>query len=265
NHEGNRSHPGQCGNQIGAKFWEVVSDERGINSTGTYQGDSDLQLSTPTYRDLNHLISATMGGVTTCLCFPGQVSADLCKLAVDMVPFPHLHFFMPGFAPLQQHWALAVAELTQQVFHAKNIMAVCAPHHGGYLPMAAVFHARMSMKEVDEQVLNVQNKNSSYFMEWIPKNVETAVCDIPPHGLKMAVTIGHSTATQELCKCIPEQFTAMFHWKAFLHWRAGEGVDEMEFTEAESNMSHLTSEYQQYQDATTEEEEDFGEEAEEGA
>jgi hypothetical protein len=38
--------------------------------------------------------------------------------------------------------------------------------------------------------------------------------------------------------------------KAFLHWYTGEGMDEMEFTEAESNMNDLISEYQQYQDAT---------------
>ena len=35
---------GQCGNQIGAKFWEVISDEHGIDPTGTYHGDSDIQL-----------------------------------------------------------------------------------------------------------------------------------------------------------------------------------------------------------------------------
>jgi tubulin beta len=29
-------------------------------------------------------------------------------------------------------------------------------------------------------MLNIQNKNSSYFVEWIPSNVKTAVCDIPP-------------------------------------------------------------------------------------
>lgn len=53
------------------------------------------------------------------------------------------------------------------------------------------------MKEVDEQMLNIQNKNSSYFVEWIPSNVKTAVCDIPPRGLKMSATfIGNSTAIQ---------------------------------------------------------------------
>ncbi|MCJ8734156.1 hypothetical protein PDJAM_G00232190 [Pangasius djambal] len=380
---------GQCGNQIGAKFWEVISDEHGIDPTGSYHGDSDLQLdrinvyyneatggkyvpravlvdlepgtmdsvrsgpfgqifrpdnfvfgmgtlliskireeypdrimntfsvvpspkvsdtvvepynatlsvhqlventdetycidnealydicfrtlklTTPTYGDLNHLVSATMSGVTTCLRFPGQLNADLRKLAVNMVPFPRLHFFMPGFAPLtsrgsQQYRALTVPELTQQMFDAKNMMAACDPRHGRYLTVAAVFRGRMSMKEVDEQMLNVQNKNSSYFVEWIPNNVKTAVCDIPPRGLKMAATfIGNSTAIQELFKRISEQFTAMFRRKAFLHWYTGEGMDEMEFTEAESNMNDLVSEYQQYQDATAEDEGEFEEEGEE--
>uniref|UniRef100_A0A2I3TNI5 Tubulin/FtsZ GTPase domain-containing protein n=1 Tax=Pan troglodytes TaxID=9598 RepID=A0A2I3TNI5_PANTR len=35
---------GQYGNQIGAKFWEVISDEHAIDSAGTYHGDSHLQL-----------------------------------------------------------------------------------------------------------------------------------------------------------------------------------------------------------------------------
>lgn len=69
------------------------------------------------------------------------------------------------------------------------------------------------MKEVDEQMLNVQNKNSSYFVEWIPNNVKTAVCDIPPRGLKMSATfIGNTTAIQEIFKRISEQFTGTFNF-----------------------------------------------------
>lgn len=57
-------------------------------------------------------------------------------------------------------------------------------------------------------MMQVQNKNSSYFVEWIPNNVKTAVCDIPPRGLKMSATfIGNTTAIQELFKRISEQFT----------------------------------------------------------
>ncbi|CAM6000021.1 unnamed protein product [Sphagnum balticum] len=38
--EGKRANNGS----IGAKFWEVISDEHGIDPTGSYHGDSDLQL-----------------------------------------------------------------------------------------------------------------------------------------------------------------------------------------------------------------------------
>ena len=77
-------------------------------------------------------------------------------------------------------------------------------------------------EQVDEQMLNVQNKNSSYFVEWIPNNVKSSICDIAPKGLKMAATfVGNSTAIQEMFKRVSEQFTAMFRRKAFLHWYTG--------------------------------------------
>lgn len=199
-----------------------------------------------------------MSGVTTCLRFPGQLNSDLRKLAVNMVPFPRLHFFMVGFAPLTARGSAAyrastVAELTQQMFDSKNMMAASDPRHGRYLTVAAMFRGNVSMKEVDEQMMNVQNKNSAYFVEWIPNNVKTAVCDVAPRGFKMSATfVGNSTAIQELFKRISSQFSAMFKRKAFLHWYIGEGMDEMEFTEAESNMNDLVSEYQQYQEATAE-------------
>jgi tubulin beta len=110
-----------------------------------------------------------MSGVTTCLRFPGQLNSDLRKLAVNMVPFPRLHFFMVGFAPLtprgsHQFRALSVPELTQQMFDAKNMMAASDPRQGRYLTVAAIFRGKVSMKEVEEQMRSVQTKNSSYCM-----------------------------------------------------------------------------------------------------
>jgi len=230
-----------------------------------------LKLTTPTYGDLNHLVSAAMSGITCCLRFPGQLNSDLRKLAVNLIPFPRLHFFMCGFAPLtsrgaQQYRQLSVPELVQQMFDAKNMMCASDPRHGRYLTAACNFRGRMSTKEVDEQMLNVQNKNASYFVEWIPNNIKSSVCDIPPKGLKMSATfIGNTTAIQDMFKRVGEQFTAMFRRKAFLHWYTGEGMDEMEFTEAESNMNDLVSEYQQYQDATAEDDEFEDDEEEEEA
>ncbi|KAI8916727.1 tubulin beta-2A chain [Powellomyces hirtus] len=219
-----------------------------------------LKITSPAYSDLNHLVSTVISGITTCLRFPGQLNADLRKLAVNMVPFPRLHFFTVGFAPLtargsQAYSSLTVPELTAQLFDAKNMMAACDPRHGRYLTVSTIFRGKVSTKEVEQQMYNMQTKNSSYFVEWIPSNIKTAICDIPPRGLKMSATfIGNTTSIQEPFKRVQVQFSAMFRRKAFLHWYTGEGMDEMEFTEAESNMADLISEYQQYQDASAEEE-----------
>jgi tubulin beta len=218
-----------------------------------------LKLTNPSYADLNMLIANAITGTTCSLRFPGQLNCDLRKLAVNMVPFPRLHFFLVGYAPItskvsEDYRVLTVQELTTQAFDAKNMMCAADPRHGRYLTCAMMFRGIMSSKEVDDQMMNMVNKNSSYFVEWIPNNLKASICDIPPAGLQMSsVFVGNSTAIQEAWKRVADQFTLMFRRKAFLHWYTGEGMDEMEFSEAESNLNDLVSEYQQYQDATAEE------------
>lgn len=219
-----------------------------------------LKLASPSYNDLNHLVSSVMSGITCSLRFPGQLNADLRKLAVNLIPFPRLHFFLVGFAPLTSRTSaeftnITVPELTSQMFEARNMMAACDPRRGKYLTASAIFRGKIPTKDVDEQMLQLQQKNSPYFVEWIPNNIKSSVTDVPPKGHKMAVTfIGNSTAIQTIFKRIIQQFTAMFKRKAFLHWYTGEGMEEMEFTEAESNMNDLISEYQQYEEATANDE-----------
>lgn len=64
--------------------------------------------------------------------------------------------------------------------------------------------------------------------------------------------ISNHTGFMEDIKRNGEQFTSLLRRKAFLHWYTFDGMDEMEFTEAESNVNDLVSEMQQYQDATAE-------------
>ncbi|XP_070761258.1 tubulin beta-2b chain isoform X11 [Enoplosus armatus] len=147
---------GQCGNQIGAKFWEVISDEHGIDPTGTYHGDSDLQLDR-----INVYYNEASGGKYV----PRAVLVDLEPGTMDSVrsgPFG-------------------------QIFRPDNF----------------VFG------------------QSGAGNNWAK---------------------GHYTEGAELVDSV---------------------LDVMEFTEAESNMNDLVSEYQQYQDATAEEEGEFEEEGEE--
>lgn len=226
-----------------------------------------LKLQSPTYGDLNQLISTVMSGITCSLRFPGQLNSDLRKLAVNLVPFPRLHFFVVGFAPLasrstREFHRLSIPEITKQLFSRSNLMCAVDPTGGKYLCCSVMYRGRVSTKQIDEVLLNMQNKYWDSFVEWIPNNTQSILCDIPPKGLKLSGTfIGNSTSVRWMFNRVHEQFSAMFARKAFLHWYTGEGMEELEFTEAESNMQDLCGEYAQYETEEPAEPEDAASEA----
>merc|ERR1712060_369233 len=149
-----------------------------------------LKISNPSFGDLNHLVSSVMGGITCSLRFPGQLNSDLRKLGVNLIPFPRLHFFQIGFAPLNSpkstaYRKVSVGDLTQQIFQASNMMAAADPRNGRYLTASALFRGQVSTKDVEDEMLKVQNKNSAYFVEWIPNNIKSSVCNIAPRSLRL--------------------------------------------------------------------------------
>jgi tubulin beta len=214
------------------------------------------KISNPSHSDLNKLISQVMSGVTCGLRFPGQLNSDLRKMAVNLIPFPRLHFFITGIAPLggiaeQSFTNFTVNQLTQQMFDVNNMMAACDPRRGKYLAASCIFRgANISTKDVDDQMIQVQTKHADSFVPWIPNNIKSSICSVAQQGLKMSGTfVANSTSVQDLFKRIGTQFSHMFRRKAFLHWYIAEGMEEMEFTEAESNLNDLIQEYQQYGEA----------------
>ena len=67
---------GQCGNQVGNRFWEVISDEHGIDNNGLYCGDTDMQL-----ERINVYYNEASGGTYV----PRAVLVDLEPGALDAI------------------------------------------------------------------------------------------------------------------------------------------------------------------------------------
>ncbi|KAK6115212.1 hypothetical protein DH2020_007481 [Rehmannia glutinosa] len=304
---------GQCGNQIGSKFWEVICDEHGVDPIGKYKGDgssSDTQL-----ERINVYFNEASGGRYV----PRAVLMDLEPGTMDSIRSgPYGQIFRPdnfvfGQSGAGNNWAKGHytegAELIDSVLdvvrkEAENCdclqgFQVCHSLGGGTgSGMGTLLISKIREEYPDRMMLTfsvfpspkvsdtvVEPYNATLSVHQLVENADECmvldnealydicfrtlklstpscdVCDIPPTGLKMASTfIGNSTSIQEMFRRVSEQFTAMFRRKAFLHWYTGEGMDEMEFTEAESNMNDLVAEYQQYQDATADDEEDYEEE-----
>ncbi|CAN6286990.1 unnamed protein product [Urochloa humidicola] len=74
---GARPHLGR--KELDPILWILLDFRRGRRAGARVRGDENLheRLHDQQVGDLNHLISATMSGVTCCLRFPGQLNSDL--------------------------------------------------------------------------------------------------------------------------------------------------------------------------------------------
>jgi len=221
-----------------------------------------LKNNQPTYEELNNLIAQATCGITASIRFPGKLNGDLRKLGVNLVPFPRLHFFLISQAPLLSKKASAmtglnVRELTTQAYSARNFFSNVRPEDGKYMAASLTFRGGMSTQEVDDQLKQLNAKNADDFVEWIPNNLKSGIVEMAPRTSTMSVTfVANTTALKGIFQRLATQFGAMYRRKAFLHWYKGEGMDEMEFQEADKNVRDLITEYQDKQDATYEEEEE---------
>merc|ERR1712019_296774 len=95
------------------------------------------------------------------------------------------------------------------------------------------------------------------FVTWIPNNIKSSLIEVPPEGCDMSATfVANTTAIKGVFQRISAQFAKMYKRKAFLHWYKGEGMDEMEFQEADKNVRDLITEDQDKQDAVVDLEDD---------
>merc|ERR1712102_243731 len=102
----------------------------------------------------------------------------------------------------------------------------------------------------DDEIAKIQAKMQDDFVQWIPNNIKSSIIDVAPEGIEMSGTfVANTTAIKGVFQRISAQFAKMYRRKAFLHWYKGEGMDEMEFQEADKNVRDLITEYQDKQDA----------------
>jgi len=233
-----------------------------------------LKKKTVEYAVLNKLIAKVTCGITSSIRFPGMLNGDLRKLGVNLVPFPRLHFFLCSFAPLHsqdssQHTAINVKELTSQAISARNYYCNVKPEDGKVLACSFVFRGKgVKSADVDNQMNTLQDHASKLpFVEWIPNNIKSGICSVSGEDKNNAnamncTTIQNTTALKGIFQRLATQFGAMYRRKAFLHWYKGEGMDEMEFQEADKNVRDLITEYQDKEDAVYEEEDENDDESE---
>ncbi|CAF1038581.1 unnamed protein product [Adineta ricciae] len=204
-----------------------------------------LRFPSANYTDINQILAQVMIGVTACFRFPGQLNMDLRKLAVNMIPFPALHFLMTSLSPIQtnSYQNLTEQSLVKQMFDKNHRISTIQPHDGKYLTATGVFRGQSLSMRLLHDLLATEKANHR-FIQWIPNNCKIAHCDIPPKGLPCSVTgIANHTGIVQQFDYLLQPFKKLFQRRAFIHWFIDEGMEEIEISEADNRIENLTKQY----------------------
>jgi tubulin beta len=220
------------------------------------------------FKKMNMLIAKVSAGVTCPLRFQGSINADLRKLGTNLVPFPRLHFFMIGESPLENvaNKSYNLQTCVSAVMQKSHAFSNCEYESGKTMAASITFRtSEINQKKCEEEVTKNQNKNKGQglMVEWIPNNFKIGVVGSSRLDTTLSATsVVNTTALKAIFQRLATQFGALFKRKAFLHWYKGEGMDEMEFQEADKNVRDLITEYQDKENAKYQEDsEDVGSEA----
>eukprot|EP01084_Bolivina_argentea_P109904 196335_1 len=218
------------------------------------------KLQHPTYDDLNWILSQILSGATSTLRFHCEptVNVTLQSFGVCFVPFPRLHFLSlchsPFFSKRRYEYDSNVNAIIGNL--QSNDVTNVKLEDGKILNVAFVYRSNdeNAIDKMDEYIMNVQQKQADDFVVWIPQiNVQSSfVYDGDNFAYKeysplVSTAIIATTSVKAVFQRLSANFARMYRRKAYLHWYTAEGMDEMEFQEADKNDKDLVVEYQDKQ------------------
>ena len=207
----------------------------------------------PSYKDLNWIISMVMSGATATLRFPTVPKYN----NVDLVPFPRLHFFLLSQAPLFARdqgdiIKMTIPELADQMWSSQNFVANFKSEDGKYFGSSCIYRgypifekstdpAQRRKVDIDKIRKNMAND----FVSWTPNNISLSIVKVPTEGTDgmSGTMIANTTGMKCVFQRISSQYSKLYKRRSFLHWYTGVGMDEMEFQEADKNVTDLITEY----------------------
>lgn len=223
-----------------------------------------LKQQQPKYADFNYISNCCLMDVTAPFRFPTIGPYDgLRKQNAGLVAFPRLKFLSMHLAPPSKRGATVaksnVLDLVDQVNNARNFLSNIKPDDGKYLAQAYTFRGEFEEDEVNDalnQKVTRRGGLKDKFVEFMPSSdtmidsMMSSLVQVPGVQGETCTMLSNTTANKGVFQRLATQFGAMYRRKAFLHWYKGEGMDEMEFQEADKNVRDLITEYQDKQDAT---------------
>eukprot|EP00093_Oithona_nana_P012482 12482.XXX_792961_790461_1 [CDS] Oithona nana genome sequencing. len=229
-----------------------------------------LDISRPTYTNLNRLIAQIISSITASLRFDGALNVDLNEFQTNLVPYPRIHYPLATYAPVisnnkAYHEKMSVAEISKACFEPQSQMVKCDPRQGKYMAVCLLYRGDVVPKDVNGAIAEIKGNRQVQFVDWCPTGFKVGINYQPPtivpsgdqaKVMRAVCCLSNTTAINEAWARLDHKFDLMYAKRAFVHWYVGEGMEEGEFSEAREDLAALELDYTEVASTNDTEEED---------
>ena len=197
---------------------------------------------------MNDIVANLLLNLTSSARFEGTLNVDLNEIAMNMVPFPRVHYLLSAMAPLYlpKDVGLAIRKVDQvfsETFSKEFQLLKVQPRKHLYLACALLARGRISISDICR---NVDKLNASIsFPYWNENGWKIGHCNTPPVDKPYSLlTLANNTSILVYFEKIMEKFSRLYKRRAHLHHYLG--VDGMEMSCFEESIESLLGVVEEY-------------------
>ena len=155
----------------------VVLDNTALNRIATDR----LHIATPTFAQINELVSTIMSVSTTTLRYPSYMNNDLIGLIAPLIPTPRLHFLMTGYTPLTTDQESAnirrttVLDVMRRLLQPKNMMVSTEGRSKldhCYISILNIIQGEVDPTQVHKSLQRIRERKLANFIPWGPASIQ---------------------------------------------------------------------------------------------
>nr|XP_039268620.1 tubulin epsilon chain-like [Styela clava] len=203
------------------------------------------------FDSMNNIVANTILNMTSSSRFEGSLNVDLNEIAMNLVPFPKMHYLISSVAPLyiSKDVGLPPRRLDQafgDLFTKDHQLVTADPARSLYLACALM--VRGSDVSVSDLRRNIDKlKANLNFVPWNMEGWKTGLCNFPPVGQPYSLLcLSNNTCVQHAFRNLRERFSKLYKRKAHVHhYERVDGFDLSLFDEGRESLNSVIAEYQE--------------------
>jgi len=229
------------------------------NKRTTFKGSTNISVSSGAgtigeadkkpFDHMNNIVANLILNMTSSSRFEGSLNVDLNEFAMNLVPFPKLHYLVSSMAPLyiSKDLGLPPRRLNHafdELFAKGHQLMDADMRRGVYLASALVARGKdVQMSDIRNNITRL--KDSLEFVRWNQEGWKTGLCNYPPVGQPYSLlALSNNTSIKHSFMSLRSHFNKLYTRKAHVHhYEKVDGFDVSMFDESLNSLDSLVKEY----------------------